>query len=80
MIVAISKKILFFFWLYWVCVATLRVSLVASSRANSLGVVCRLLIAVASLVAGALALGPMGFCSCGSQALEHKVSSCGTQA
>ena len=74
------KKDTFLGGLHWVCVAVLRVSLVVSSRAYSLGVVCRLLIAVASLVAGAQALGPVGVCSCGSWALEHKVSSCGTQA
>ena len=39
-----------------------------------------LLIMVASLVAGAQALGGAGFSSCGSWALEYKLNSCGTQA
>ena len=35
---------------------------------------------VASLVAGAQALGGAGFSSCGSWALEYKLNSCGTCA
>ena len=49
--------------------------------------VCGLLIVVASLVAGARALGAQasvvvarGLSSCGSRALESRLSSCGTRA
>ena len=40
-----------YFWLHWVFVAVLRLSLVAASGGYSLAVVLRLLTAVASLVA-----------------------------
>ena len=80
MIVAISKTILLFFGCTGSVLLLSGFSLVTASGGYSLIVVHGLLIAVASLVAGALALGPVGFRSCGSQALEHKVSSCGTQA
>ena len=62
-----------------------RLSLVAESSGYSLGVVCRLLIVVASLCQ-AWALGiqasvvaAWGSVGCGSQALEHRLSSCGSQ-
>ena len=54
-------------WLHWVFVATRGLSLVVVSRDFSLVAVHGLLAAVASLVAG-------------SQAVEHQLSSCGTQA
>ena len=61
-----------------------RLSLLAESRDYSLDVVCRLLIVVASLCQ-AWALGTQasvvaawGSVSCGSQALEHRFSSCGS--
>ena len=61
--------------------------LVAASRGYSLVVVCRLLIAVASLVAEhrlqsarASVVAAFGFSSCSSWAVEHRLSSCGTQA
>ena len=39
-----------------------------------------LLTVVAYLVAEQGAVGPAGFSSCGSWALEHRLDSCGTQA
>ena len=50
----LKKKILVFidFWLCWVLVVALGLSLVAASRGYSLVAVIRLLFAVASLVAG----------------------------
>ena len=55
-----------------------RLSLVVMSEGCCLVVVGKLPIGVASLVGGAPAVGPMGFGSCGSWALEHGLSSCGT--
>ena len=40
----------FIFWPWWIFISTLRLSLDVASRASSLATVCRLLIAVASLV------------------------------
>ena len=61
-------------------------SLVAGSGGHSLGVVCRLLIAVA-YCCGPQVLGSRasvvvvpGLSSCGSQALEHGLSRCGAWA
>ena len=60
---------------------------VGGSGVYSLVVVCRLLIAVASLVAehglwGAQAsvVQASGLSSCGSRALEHRLSGCGPRA
>ena len=60
---------------------------VAASRGYSLVAMHGLLIAVASLVperglsgAHASVVGAGGLSSCGSQALEHRLSSCATQA
>ena len=50
-------------------------SLVALSRSQSLPAACRLLLAVASLPKSR-ALEHVGFCSCDSQALGHRPSSC----
>ena len=50
------------------------------SRGYSLVAVCRLLIAVASFVDGARALGHTGFSSFGSLGLEGRLGSCGSQA
>ena len=58
----------------------LELFLVVASRGYSLVVVHGLLIAVASLVVEHGALGQEGFSSCGSQALEHRLNSCGTWA
>ena len=62
-------------------------SLVVVSRGFSLVAVCRLLIAVASLVAEqrpqgtrASVTAARGLSSCGFWALEHRLNSCGTQA
>ena len=61
-------------------------SLVAESGGQSLVAVCRLLITVASLVEHGLqdmwvsVVSACGLRSCGSRALEHKPSSCGTRA
>ena len=66
-----------YLWLYWVFIATCGLSLV---------VMCRL-IAVASLVCGAQALGvwasvvaACGLSTCSSGTLEHRLSSCGAWA
>ena len=55
-------------------------SAVAESRACSLVAVGRLLIVVASLAAESWALGHMGFSSCNSLALKHRLQSCGAPA
>ena len=71
----IFKIILFiYFWLNFV--ATHRLSLVAMSWGYSLAVAHALLVAAASR---AQTLVRVGFSSCASQALEHRLSSCGTQ-
>ena len=54
-------------------------SLVVESRSYSI-VVCGLLVAVASLVLAAWALRRAGFSSCSSQALVHRLNSCGAWA
>ena len=75
----------FNFWLDLHCCAGF--SLVASSRGYSVVMVCRLLIAVASLVAEhrlwgtrASAAEAPGLRSCSSQALEHRLNNCGALA
>ena len=50
------------------------------SRGYSLAAVHGLLIVVASLVAEQQAVGRVDFSSCGSQALEHGLRSCGAQS
>ena len=71
----------------FICVCAGGFSLVVASEGYSLAEVCRLLIAIASLVAehrlsGARATVVVlrGLSSCGSQALEHNLGSCGAQA
>ena len=49
-------------------------------RGSSAAGVCGLLTVVASLVWSTGSGAYMGFCSCGSPALEHRLSSCGAQA
>ena len=66
-----------YFWLNWVFIAAHRLSLVAMSGVYSLVVVHVLLTAAASR---AQTLVRVGFSSCGSQALEHRLNSCGTRA
>ena len=74
-------NLLIYFWLRWVFMAVHGLSLVAASGGYSslrcTGFSC----------GGAQALGTRasvvvvcGLSSCGSQALEHKLSSCGTRA
>ena len=78
------KFVLFiYFWLHWDFVAACGLSLVAASGGLLFVVVCGLLIEVASHC-GAWALGTWasvvvarGLSSCGSRALEHRLSSCG---
>ena len=62
-------------------------SLVAASRGYSLVTVCRLLTAVISLAVArglqgtqASVVAAHGLNSCDSQALEHRLKSCGTRA
>ena len=57
-----------YFWLCWVFVTSHRLSLVAASGVYYLIVEPRLLIAVASLLARAWALGHVGFSGCGTWA------------
>ena len=54
--------------------------LVTANGDYSLVMVYRLLIMVASLIARLQALGHVGFSICSSQALEHRLNSCGSQA
>ena len=54
-------------------------SLVVASRGYSPAAVCGLLTAVASLL-WSMGSRPVGFSSCSSEALEHRLNSCGTQA
>ena len=62
---------MFYFGLHWVLVAACKLSLVAASRGYSPVAVCRLLIAVASLVTDHRPQGT-GFSSCSLQAqLRH---------
>ena len=65
-------------WLCWVFIAVCGLPLVVASGVSSL-MVNELLIVVASRC-GAQALGCVGFSSCGTWALEHRLSSCGTWA
>ena len=55
-------------------------SQVAEIEGYSLAAVHGLLIVVASLVAEQQAVGRVDFSSCGSQALEHGLRSCGAQS
>ena len=54
--------------------------LVTANGDYSLVMVYRLLIMVASLIVRLQALGHVGFSMCSSQALEHRLNSCGSQA
>ena len=56
------------FWLRWVVIAACRLSLLAVKWGCSWVAVLRILIALASLVGRAQALGHTGFSSCGTQA------------
>ena len=90
----VLKKIIFdmyillYLWLYWVFVAVCRLSLVSGIGGHSLAVVHGLLTVVASLVAehglwgawASVSFGTGALSSFGSQALEHRLNSCGAQA
>ena len=67
------------FWLFWVFVAAQVFFLVMERRGYSLLGVHGLLFAMACLC-GSWALGHGGFSNCNFQALEHKLSSCGSRA
>ena len=76
-----------YFWLCRVFAAARGLSLVAASRGPLFDAVRGLLIVVASLCCRAWALGTRasvvvahGLSSCGSQALERRLSSCGARA
>ena len=77
------KKVIYLFVylfrLHWVSVAARRLSLVEASRGYSslrcAGFSLRWLLLLRSTGSR-----HMGFSSCGSQALEHRLSSCGAQA
>ena len=70
---------IFYFWLRWVFVAARRLSLVAASRSYSLlhctGFSLRWLLLLLSTGCRCT-----GFSSCGSRALERRLSSCGARA
>ena len=66
---------IYYFWLRWVFVAGCRLSVVVmrlggGSRSSSLIALCKILIAVASLVTEKWAPGIMGCSSCGMRALS----------
>ena len=64
-----------YFWLCWIFVATHRLSLVVASRGYSLVVVCRLLIAVASVAEhGLQTSGLPSLWHLGSVVVEHRPS------
>ena len=77
--------ILFYFWLCWVFIAACGLSLVAASRGYS-SLWCAGFSLQWLLLLGAWALGAQasvvvacGLSSCGSRALERRLSSCGSQ-
>ena len=72
-------NLIIYFWLHWVFVAARKLSLVAMSRG------CSLLRCAGFSLQWLLLLWSMGswragFSSCGSRALERRLSSCGTRA
>ena len=83
-----TKLLVFYFIYYWLGLCCFEgFSLVAVSRGYPLVVGHWLLIVVASLVVELGLLGPCasavvagGLCSCGFQALEHRLNSCGSWA
>ena len=78
----VFKIILFtyYFWLCWVFIAGWGFSLVAMSRGHSLVCGVQASHCGGSSCCRARALGLMGFRSCCSWPLEHRLSSCGTLA
>ena len=79
-------NLFFYFWLHWVFIAVCRLSLVAASGGYS-SLQCTGFSLRWLLCCGARPLGTwvsvvvaLGLSSCGSQALEHRLSSCGARA
>ena len=73
------KFILFiYFWLHWVFVAARGLSLVAASGGYS-SLQCVGFSLWWLLLLRSSGFRPVGFSSCGSWALEHRLSSCGAQ-
>ena len=68
-----------FFWLLWVFVAACRLSPVAASRGYS-SLQCAGFSLQWLLLLQSTGSRHMGFSSCGSRALEHRLSSCGARA
>ena len=68
-----------YFWLQWVFVAARRLSLVAVSEGYS-SLWCTGFSLWQLLLLQSTGSGCMGFSSCGSRALEHRLSSCGAWA
>ena len=68
-----------YFWLRWVLVAACRLSLFAVSGGYSL-LWCTDFLLQWLLLLWSTGSRRTGFSSCGSRTLEHRLSSCGTQA
>ena len=68
-----------YFWLRWVFVAACRLSLVAASRGYS-SLWCTGFSLQWLLLLRSMGSRCAGFSSCGSRALERRLSSCGTRA
>ena len=68
-----------YFWLCWVFVAACGLSLVAASGGYS-SLRCRGFLLWCLLLLWSTGSRHAGFSSCGSRALERRLSSCGTQA
>ena len=76
----VFKKIyLFYFWLHWVFVTARGLSLVAASGGYS-SLWCAGFSLQWLLLLWSTGFRRTGFSSCGSQALEHRLSSCDAQA
>ena len=89
LVISIPSTFIYLFvclWLRWVFIATHGFSLVAASRGCSLlrctgfSLQWFLLCAAPALGAQASVAAACGLSSCGFQALEHRLSSCGTRA
>ena len=81
------KKYFYLFWALLDLHCCTDFFLIAASGSYSLAEVCRLLIALASLIAmhglqgvWASVVVAHGLGSCGSQAIEHRLNRCGPQA
>ena len=69
----------FYFWLLWIFIAVRRLSVVAVSSGYS-SLRCKDVSLWWLLLLWSTSSRHGGFSSCGSQALEHRLSSCGTRA